>query len=180
MVGSPHFRLHISMKANLCTEQGRALSCELLGHFTGVLLVQLGLSWKQSNEAAVKPGDRRWEAEVERAGVLNVLVYSDGNPGSIANVSVSSQRLLMFASTIVFIFWGVWKTLCSFSWCSLLEWRHWEGCTADKWSSAQFIDQRREKLSSLDVSLLSLSLSDPPPHLVIWRKSHVELLQVFW
>lgn len=49
----------------------------------------------------------------------------------------------------------------------------------DKLSSAQFLDQRREKLSSLDVTLLSLSFSDPPPRLTI-RKSQVALLLDYW
>lgn len=46
-------------------------------------------------------------------------------------------------------------------------------------SSARSLDQRREKLSSLSVTLLSPSFSDTPPHLVILGGSQVALLLAF-
>lgn len=103
---------------------------------------------------------------MERAGVHRVLVYSGGNPGSTASVSVNGQRLLMYLLPQLFLFSDVSERLCSFSWSGDTGRAEFIS-TADKHSSDQFIDQRREKLSSLNVSLLSPSLSDPPPHLVM-------------
>lgn len=97
----------------------------------------------------------------------SVLVHSGGSPGSTASVSVNSQRFLMYLLPQLFLLSGMPGRLCSFSWCSLLERRYWDVCTVDKQSSARFLDQRREKLSSLGVTLLSLSFSDPPAHLII-------------
>lgn len=82
----------------------------------------------------------------------------------------------VFASTIVSVFWDIWKTV--FSWCHLLWKRHCEHCTVDKPSSDQFLDQRKEKLFLMKVTLLTPFFSDPDPHLII-RKPLLGLLLVY-